>query len=149
MEAVSGRRKPAEASPHALAPLRLGDGDTPVCELREVIPGPKGQATLTLEQLQGRPVLRLTKRGAASLSEWLGTWARPQAKPVFWGIDGIAQECKVSRRTVHNWAARDDFPSQVRVVGGNGPVWEAHAVKAWVRLARPRTGRPKKQKGRG
>lgn len=92
----------------------------------------------------------LSIRGAAHLGRWLLDWSRPKASLSLWGIGGIVQECGVTRKTAYRWAARPDFPRPLRVIGGNGQVWEADAVKAWVKLARPKTGRPcKKQKGRG
>lgn len=104
--------------------------------------------TVSLPTLAGEPGVTLSKRGAGHLGRWLLDWSRPKAKLKLWGIGGIVKECGVTRKTAYRWAARADFPKPLHVVGGNGQVWEADAVKAWMKLARPKTGRPRKQKGR-
>ena len=91
--------------------------------------------------------VKLTRRAGGALGRWLLAWAAPRSTRELWGIQGIMQECKVSRRTVYKWIDLPDFPKPVPVVGGGAPVWEAHAVKAWVRLARRPSGRPKKAAG--
>jgi len=88
----------------------------------------------------------LTKRGARALADWLHTWANPRPKLELWGLHGIAEEFGVARSTVYAWKARPDFPQPLPVRGGNGDVWEAGAVRAWVALSRPPMGRPPKQK---
>lgn len=134
---------PSEGSPRGPAPLHLGAGDQLCATAREVVPSPKGQVVIELP-LPGKPTLRLSKRGAGLLGRWLLDWARPRAKIELWGIEGIAQKCKVSRATVYNWKAREGFPQPIKVVGGNGDVWEAAAVRAWMKQERPVMGRKRK-----
>jgi predicted DNA-binding transcriptional regulator AlpA len=98
---------------------------------------------VALIETQGSAV-HVLPAAAAALADWLHLFARPKAREELWGVDGIAQRCGVSRSTVYNWASKPGFPAPVPVVGGNGPVWEARAVKAWVKLARSKGGRPKK-----
>lgn len=93
-------------------------------------------------------VCGISRRAGAALADWFTVFARPRPKLELWGVEGIAAKCKVTRSTVYNWSRRPDFPEPVPVVGGNGPVWEAAAVRAWVKLARPRGGRPRKQRAR-
>lgn len=130
------------------APLQLGKAGEVAVEAREQIPGMT--AALVLPALAGEPGVTLTKRGAGQLIKWLTAWAQPPSRVVLWGVEGIATECKVSRATVYNWTRKPQFPKPVKVVGGNGDVWEAEAVKAWVRHVRPdpKGGRPRKQKPR-
>lgn len=90
----------------------------------------------------------ISRRAGGAVADWLQVFARRKPDLTLWGVDGIAKECDVSRATVYNWAAKDDFPEPVPVVGGNGPVWEAAGVRAWVKMARRKGGRPRKQKAR-
>lgn len=140
-----GRDLPtSKGPPKGPAPLELGTGDRVALRATvDLLPGGEHEAAF-LESGSGENALTLSKQGAGTLGRWLLDWARPRAKLKLWGIDGIAKECKVSRRTAYNWAAKEGFPPPLDVVGGNGPVWEADAVKAWVRLVH----RPTKQKAR-
>lgn len=142
-DALRGRLRPRKPPPRVLAPLRLGR------EHRVAVEALVNQATppqAVLGVHGSRAVL--TKRGARALAEWLTLWVNPSPKLELWGVDGIVSECGVSRPTVYAWAKRPDFPKPVPVLGGNGQVWEAAKVRAWVKLARPAMGRPpgKKQK---
>jgi predicted DNA-binding transcriptional regulator AlpA len=145
---LSGRQKGSAGSTHPFGPkpLRLGKrGEGVALEAREAIPGLR--AVVSLPSLPGEPSVSLSKHGAGVLGRWLLDWARPKAKLELWSAAGIAKECSVSRGTVHNWRRARGFPAPIEVVGG-APVWEASVVKAWVRLERPKPGRPGKQKAR-
>lgn len=144
---MRGRPTASDHPPKGLPPLHLGEtaGGRPVLTVEE------SGASAKIEipgEIRGTRV-GIGKRGAVELADWLHTWANPRAKLVLWGIDGIITECGVSRRTAYRWMTKPDFPAPLPVIGGNGQVWEARAVKAWVRLKRPQTGRPRKQKARG
>lgn len=147
-EPLSGRESGSAGSPRGSGPkpLRLGnDGGGVELEARQTVPGL--HAVITLPTLAGTPGVTLSKRGGGVLGRWLLDWARPKAKLELWSVAGIAKECSVSRGTVHNWRRARGFPAPIEVVGG-APVWEASVVKAWVRLERPKPGRPGKQKAR-
>lgn len=147
-EPLSGRESGSAGSSRGIGPkpLRLGKrGEAVTLHARETIPGMR--VAVSLPTLPGDPTVSLSKQGAGVLGRWLFDWARPRAKLTLWSAAGIAKECGVSRGTVHNWRRARGFPDPIPVVGG-APVWEASAVKAWVRLERPKPGRPGKQKAR-
>ena len=129
----------AHGTPSKLEPLVLGPaGGEPALSVELV--GEGEVAVLTIES-GGRQAL-LTPSAGSVLGGWLARWSKPSKVPALLGIDGIAEEGGVERRTVHNWRKRPDFPKPCPVRGG-GPVWEAAAVRAWLRRERPTPGRPK------
>lgn len=133
------------ASGHPLntpAPLQLGtDRGSPPALIASI-----DGDLLNIDTHAGR--VGISKRGAGHLGRYLLAWSRPKAEMKLWGVGGIISECKVSRATAYKWINREDFPEPLDIVGGNGQVWEADAVKAWVEQTPRRAGRPRKQKGR-
>lgn len=93
--------------------------------------------------------VKLSRRAGGVLAQWLYAWAQPRSERELWGVQGIMQECGVSRRTVYKWINLPGFPKPVPVVGGGAPVWEARAVKAWRKRTQKPPGRPKEARGRG
>lgn len=149
MKARSGRVTASKAAPKGLPPLHLGTAQNGERETDGAAALGAAMVGDEVELRVGTEHVRLTKRGAKHLGRWLTVWANPTPTLQLWGVGGIMQECDASRRTVYRWVARDDFPKPLPVIGGNGSVWEARAVKAWVKLNRPLPGRPREQKGRG
>lgn len=146
-EALSGRLTASEGSASVLAPLHLGTAGRGEPELSaEVVErGPLPTCALITTRAGA---VHIGPRGAEALAEWLHLFANPTPKLELWGIEGIMRKCKVSRSTAYAWVAKPDFPQPVPVLGGNGRVWEAGAVRAWVRHLRREGGRPKKQRPR-
>lgn len=140
---MSGRLRASEPPPGVLAPLHLGTAGRGEPELSaEVVErGPLPTCALITTR---HGAVHVGPRGAAALGDWLHRFADPTPDLELWGIDGIVAKCKVSRSTAYNWTRKDSFPAPVPVVGGNGQVWEARAVRAWVRLQRRKGGRPRK-----
>ncbi len=93
--------------------------------------------------------VKLSRRAGGLLGQWLLAWAQPRSVRTLWGVQGIMQECKVSRRTVYKWIDSPGFPKPVPVVGGGAPVWEARAIEAWRKRTQKPSGRPRKAKGPG
>lgn len=145
MAAVSKRVRAKDAPAGDLPPLRLGAGETPFLEAD--ISSLERPHAVRL-RIPGVGRVHLGRRAALALADWLYAWVRPRSEVELWGVAGIEKECEVSRKTVYNWADRDDFPRPVEGVGLSGPAWEARAVKAWLRVAKPKGGRPKKQRTR-
>jgi len=140
---MSGRVTASEPPAKGLAPLHLGTAERGEPELSAEVLERKPLSTVALITTRSGSVF-VGPKGAAALADWLHAFARPKPELVLWSVEGIRQECNVSRSTVYKWTAKPDFPRPVPVVGGGAPVWEARAVKAWVRLARRSGGRPRR-----
>jgi hypothetical protein len=56
------------------------------------------------------------------------------------GPQEIAAEFNVTRRTVYQWTARDDFPAPLARLAA-GPVYDLDQIRAW-RRSDPKARRP-------
>lgn len=142
-EALSAPQTGREGPPGTLAPLVLGDPAEPVLVLRPDVTG-------QVDVLTAWRTVRLGDLGLIALRDWLDRrlgddpdrQGATRAEIELWTASGIAQEERVSRRTVYEWIEREDFPEPFARPVGGGPVWEASRVRAWA-LSRPRPGRPR------
>lgn len=90
-------------------------------------------------QINGRfPNVALTRNGARELARWLEDYCG-RALPRLCGVEGIASEYGVTRRTVEGWRRHAKFPRPVEVEGG-GPIWELERVRDWVETHRMKPG---------
>jgi predicted DNA-binding transcriptional regulator AlpA len=64
------------------------------------------------------------------------------------GMTEIAEALRVAKVTAKRYAARDDFPDPVGIVGGRIRVWRRRDVLKWAErtLPLPRTGRPPRKR---
>lgn len=136
---MSARLTPSEPPPKVSVPppLRLG---TVAGQESLLVRAYRERVHLQLSVIARDGSLWLTKGGAVALADWLREWARPRTKIKLVGPAELCKLHKVSHRTLAKWRTIKGFPKPLAELK-QGPVWEADAVRTWVRLDRPKRGR--------